>query len=322
MFLSEYGIGSLMNVIREWRRFEQAGARPDLEDAAFLRHQAEAFVVDWERLGFGDVYPFAEDLFADSYRLSARQRALGFDCIRSNPRLAGYNLTGMLDNGLSGEGLWTFWREWKPGVFDAVGDGWSPLRWCLFADPMHGYSGREVTVEAVLANEGVLAPGVYTTAFRVLGPAGLTWEQHADVRVDGRLAVPAIRETIRLDGPSGVYTFAANLERGGAPVGGRLRLHLSRKDELPRMTARVRAWGLGPGARTLARFPRRDLRSVRGRRAGRVGETDPRGDATRRGSHTRGVGCPAAADRRGCDGTLPRSRHLPAGGLHDQLAAA
>lgn len=246
VFLSEYGIGSLMNVIREWRRFEQAGARPDLEDAAFLRHQAEAFVVDWERLGFGDVYPFAEDLFADSYRLHARQRALGFDCIRSNPRLAGYNLTGMLDHGLSGEGLWTFWREWKPGVFDAVGEGWSPLRWCLFADPMHGYSGREVTLEAVLANESILAPGVYPAAFRVLGPAGLTWEQHADVRVDGRLAVPAMRETVRLDGPSGAYTFAANLERGGAPVGGRLRFNQSREDELHPVDARVTAWGLGP----------------------------------------------------------------------------
>ncbi|MHB8958781.1 MAG: glycoside hydrolase family 2 TIM barrel-domain containing protein [Candidatus Limnocylindrales bacterium] len=246
VFLSEYGIGSLMNVTREARRFEQAGARPDLEDAAFLRRQAEDFAADWERLGFGDVYPFAEDLFTESYRLSARQRTLGFDCIRSNPHLAGYNLTGMLDHGLSGEGLWTFWREWKPAVFDAVADGWSPLRWCLFADPMHGYSGGEVTLEAVLANEGVIAPGIYPAGFRVLGPEGFSWEQHADVRVDGQLAVPGIRETIRLDGPSGVYTFAADLERGGAPAGGRLRFHLSREAELPQVSARFSAWGLDP----------------------------------------------------------------------------
>ncbi|GEM_PF-1269279 len=70
---------------------------------------------------------------------------------------------------MTGEGLWTFWRQWKPATFDAVSDGWSPLRWCLFADPLHGYSGREITIEAVLANEEVLKPGEYPVRFRGAG---------------------------------------------------------------------------------------------------------------------------------------------------------
>ncbi len=82
------------------------------------------------------VYAFPEDMLRDSQRLHARQRLLGFDPIRSNPHICGYNLTGMLDHGMTGEGLWTFWREWKPGIVDALSDGWAPLRWCLFAEPV------------------------------------------------------------------------------------------------------------------------------------------------------------------------------------------
>jgi len=252
VLLSEYGIGSLFDVIREWRHFEQVGARPDLEDGSWLREQAEGLYADWKRLGFDDVYPFPEDLLRESQRLHARQRTLGFDLIRANPRLCGYNLTGILDHGMTGEGLWSYWREWKPATFDAVADGWSPLRWCLFVDPLHGYSGREITVEAVLATEDALRPGDYPVRFRVFGPAGIVWEKSATVTIPdpSPLAVPVIRETFRLIGPAGRYTFAANLERGGAAVGGSLAFHVSDAAAWPRLPAegRVTLWGIEPRA--------------------------------------------------------------------------
>jgi hypothetical protein len=245
VFLSEYGIGSLFDVIREWRHFEQAGAQPDLEDASWAQEQSEGLYADWRRLGLDNVYPFPEDLLRESQRLSARQRTLGFNLIRANPRLCGYSLTGMLDHAMCGEGLWTFWREWKPAMFDAVSDGWSPLRWCLFADPLHGYVGREVTVEAVLATEDVLRPGAYPARFRVFGPAGPIWEKSAIVTIPdpAPLAIPVIHETFRLAGPPGEYIFAANLERGGAATGGRLVFHASDSAAWPRLTGRVTLWG-------------------------------------------------------------------------------
>ena len=70
---------------------------------------------------------FAEDMLRD------RQPLLSFDLIRSNPKICGYNPTGMPGHALTGEGLWTFWREWKPGIADALADGWAPLRWCCSA---------------------------------------------------------------------------------------------------------------------------------------------------------------------------------------------
>ena len=260
VFLSEYGIGSQQNVISEWRNWEQTGA-PALEEGAFLRDQAEKFEADWRRLGFDDVYPFPEDMLRESQRLHARQRAYAFDLIRANPRLAGYNLTGMLDHALTGEGLWTFFRQWKPGAFDAVWEGWAALRWCLLADPTHAYAGRAITLEASLANEGALKPGEYPARFRLVGPAGLAWEKAATVTIPdpSPLAVTVLRETVTLDGPPGAYTFAANLEQGGAPAGGRMTLHLSDPADLPRLSGDIALWGID--SRAEAWLAGRGLRS-------------------------------------------------------------
>ena len=136
------GIGSLMNVIRELRRYEQHGAREDLPDARLIRSMAERLQADWKRYGLEDVYAFPEDMLLDSQRRHMEHRLLGFNLIRSNPKICGYNLTGMLDHGITGEGVWTFWREWKPEAAETLSDGWAPLRWCLFVDPSHGYRGR------------------------------------------------------------------------------------------------------------------------------------------------------------------------------------
>ncbi len=252
VFLSEYGIGSLFDVIRETRGFEQQGARPDLFDAALIRSMADRLLADWQRWGFDQVYPFAEDMLRDSQRLHARQRLLGFDLVRSNPQICGYNLTGMLDHALTGEGLWTFWREWKPGIVDALADGWAPLRWCLFCAPSHSYAGRALKIEAVLANESVLPPGEYPVRLRIAHTQGIAWEKRTTLRIPesevgraGPLAVPVLAEEVTIDGPAGAYTFAASLERGGSPAGGRLLFHLSDAAALPHLDRQVALWGIG-----------------------------------------------------------------------------
>ncbi len=256
VFLSEYGIGSLMNAIRELRYYEQHGANPEWDDFKFLRQTEEKLAADWKRFGMEGVYAFPEEMLRASQQLHCRQRLLGFNLIRSNPKICGFNLTGLLDHGYSGEGLWTFWREFKPGIMDALQDGWAPLRWCLFAAPMHAYVGRPVKLEAILANEDVLVPGTYPVLLRVLGPSGIAWEEKREVVIpkpaigdDGPLAVPVFSGEVTLPGPAGQYLFAVTMQRGGAPAGGRLTFHLS---ELPAVApaavvvshvdARVQEW--------------------------------------------------------------------------------
>ncbi|MBN1553624.1 MAG: hypothetical protein JXA11_02680 [Phycisphaerae bacterium] len=251
VFLSEYGVGSLLDVVRGCRWYEQMHAREDLSDVKLFRSIAEKLQADWKRWGFDGVYPFLQDMLQDSQRLHIRRRLLGFDLIRSNPKICGFNLTGMLDHAITGEGLWTFFREWKPGAAEALCDGWAPLRWCLFVDPTHGYSGRKFKLEAVLANEDALPPGEYPVTLRVSGKSGTIWEKKVTANIpavsdgrDGPLAVSVFCGEVKLSGPAGEYEFGAYMERGGAPFGGKLKFHIADPADLPKVKFAIAIWGL------------------------------------------------------------------------------
>lgn len=227
VFLSENGVGSLLDVINGLRQYGPAGAAPERENVALLRQQAERLLADWERFGMTGVYAFPEDMFIDSYRQQARQLRLGFDLIRANPQICGYSITSLVDWNAA-EGQWTFWRELKPGILETLRDGWAPLRWCLFVEPGHVYAGREFEVEAVLATEDVLAPGSYSAHLKIFGKPGCVWEKRTafcvptpPVGADAPLTVKVLRERVTLKVPPGAYEFAATLEQGGAAVGGR-----------------------------------------------------------------------------------------------------
>ena len=115
-----------------------------MEDARLYRVWRDQFLADWERYRLDRVFGRPEDFFAQSIARMASQRLLGINAIRSNPNVIGHSLTGTLDQGMTGEGVWTTFRELKPGATDAIFDGWAPLRWCLFAEPANVYRGTPV----------------------------------------------------------------------------------------------------------------------------------------------------------------------------------
>ena len=249
IFLSEYGIGSMMDVMHEARMYEQAGIRADAEDYVLMRSMADRFVADWERFGMDVVYPYPETLLQVSQKAMSRHRLLGFNLIRSNPKFCGFNLTGMLDHGMTGEGVWRFWRDWKPCAFDAMQDGWAPVRWCLFVEPTHTYIGRPLTLEAVMANEDVLRPGDYPARFRVWGPSGVAWERQSTIQIpdvaagqDGPLAVPVLKEQVVLSGAAGAYKFVPYIQHKISPPDTSWEFHLSDPAALPRLSARIATW--------------------------------------------------------------------------------
>jgi hypothetical protein len=251
VFLSEFGIGSLMNVIEEEREYDQHDARADLPDRALIHDMAQRLTADLKRFGLDELYPFPADLLRDSYRLHSFQRRQAFDLIRSNPQLVGYNLTGLLDHGISGEGLWSFWRHWKDGIVEALEDGWSPLRWCLFVNPPYSYTNQTMELEAVLATEDVLKPGQYPVCFRIWGNGKVWWERRTEVTIPAPdtsertpLAVPVLKTRVRLNLPAGEYTFAAELERGGMPTGDRLPFHVADQASLPKGRGTLLTWGV------------------------------------------------------------------------------
>jgi Glycosyl hydrolases family 2, TIM barrel domain/Glycosyl hydrolases family 2/Glycosyl hydrolases family 2, sugar binding domain len=244
VFLSEYGIGSMMDVIHEARKYEQAAIPEDAEDFVLMRSMADRLTADWSRFAMESAYPYPETLLEMSQRSMAHHRLLGFNLIRSNPKLCGFNLTGMLDHAMTGEGLWRFWRDWKPGVFDAVCDGWAPVRWCLFAEPGHTYLGRPVALEAVLANEDTLHPGTYPAHFQVVGPNGSVWQRESSVSIPDReapLAVQVLKEDVVLQGPAGTYELIPFIQRA-APPESRWKFYLSDLQSLPKINQQVTTW--------------------------------------------------------------------------------
>ncbi|MFH1269029.1 MAG: glycoside hydrolase family 2 TIM barrel-domain containing protein, partial [Planctomycetota bacterium] len=220
VFLTEYGIGSAVDLWRAVRHFEQRGAE-GLEDAQFFREKLGQFETDWRQWRMDEAFARPEDFFMESLRKMAGQRTLGLNAIRSNPNIISHSLTGAIDHVMCGEGLTTLFRELKPGTIDAMYDAWAPLRWCLFAEPVHITRGAKIHLEAVLANEDVLKPGEYPVRLQVIGPnltrilertLMVTIPKQAGER-EPPLATPCFAEDVTIDGPSGKYRFLATFER-------------------------------------------------------------------------------------------------------------
>ena len=254
VFLSEYGIGSAVDLWRAVRHFEQRGAE-QLEDAIFFQDKLNRFLDDWKHWRLDETFGRPEDFFMESLKKMAGQRTLGLNAIRSNPNIVGHSLTGAIDHVMCGEGLTTLFREFKPGTIDALYDAWAPLRWCLFAEPVHIARGATVHLEAVLANEDVLAAGEYPVRLQVVGP-DLTRILDRTITVtvakpDGKqepaFAQLCFAEDVVLDGPSGKYRFLTTFLRGAAAAGGETELYVTDPAEMPTVENQVVLWSEDPG---------------------------------------------------------------------------
>ena len=109
-----------------------------------------------------------------------------------------------------------------------MSDAFAPLRWCLFVEPVRVYRGHKARLEAVLANEDMLAPGDYPARLQVVGPRGTTaFDRTITVKIaapkgkpEPAFALPVFAEDVAIDGPSGKYRFLATFQRGAAAAGG------------------------------------------------------------------------------------------------------
>lgn len=254
VFLSEYGIGSAIDLWRVVRQFERFG-KLESEEGQYFNERLNRYLADWDKWKLSELYARPEDFFMESLRKMAGQRTLGINAIRANPNIIGYSLTsGIGDPVNCGEGLTTTFRELKPGAVDAIFEAFGPLRWCLFVEPASIYRGGEVRIEAVLASEDALAPGQYPALFQIVGPNNeRIFEKRATITVPARkdgaeppLAFPVFQETVKVNGPAGEYRFLATLEKGGAPTGGDVRFQVDDPALMPRADTEVVLWGEDP----------------------------------------------------------------------------
>jgi hypothetical protein len=236
VFLSEFGAGSQLNVLSDLRHTEQFGMSMNTPEMRTMSAALESIKAAWEKFGFGDIYPSIDDFFTDSFAKSTRQRVITFDVVRGNPQFCGYNLTGIMDHALAGEGMWTVFGELKSNIMETMRDCWNPLRFCLLVNPDHAYAGQPLRVVVILANEDALRPGTYPVTLRIWSVEnGLQWEHKTQVKIEeGRFAPFAYTvfdETIDIELKSGQYTLAADLESGGRPGNRRMKFLVSDKPD-------------------------------------------------------------------------------------------
>ena len=111
----------------------------------FLDDYFRKFADDWDRWKLADTFGNMENYFRQCVAMEAGGRLLGTSAIRSNPHVISHSLTACHDTVLAAEGLITSFREPKPGVHDAMFDAWSPLRFCVFAEPIQVVRGGPCT---------------------------------------------------------------------------------------------------------------------------------------------------------------------------------
>lgn len=228
VFLSEYGIGSAVDLFRLTRYYEQYGAT-EAADALHYRWRLDRFSEDWTRWYLDGVFATKEDFFRQAIALMAEQRRIGINAIRANANVVAHSVTGTHDQGISGEGLTTIFRELKPGTVDAMADVFAPLRFCNFVEPAHVVAGTKIKVEAVLVNEDALAPGDYPVRYVVIGPKNerifdeiqtLTIPDPGEGK-ENPIVMPAFSAEIVV--PEGVATgecrFVAEMQERGAAYG-------------------------------------------------------------------------------------------------------
>ena len=256
VILTEYGIGSAVNWPRVFRQFEQIG-KPEVEDAQFYKRIRDAVLADWVRYKMDDTWANLDEYLDEGIAKMAGQRREGLNALRANPNLVGHSVTGTIDHGLSGEGMWTIFRELKPGTMDALVEGWAPLKWCLFAEPENVYRGAKVKLEAVLANEDALAPGDYPVRIQVVGPDGVRiFDKTVTVSipkpavggspVETPFAIPVFAEDVAITGPSGKYRFVTTFVSGAAATCGRTEFYAADPVEMPKVECEVVLWGDDP----------------------------------------------------------------------------
>ncbi|MHB9037810.1 MAG: glycoside hydrolase family 2 protein [Armatimonadota bacterium] len=253
IFLSEYGVGSAVDLVRVARHYEQLG-KTDVEDALFYRGCLDKFMIDWDRWHLADTWASPEEYFKQAVAKMSAERIRGISALRSNPNIISYSLTGAVDQGMCGEGLANTFRELKPGAVDAINDVFAPLRLCLFVEPYNIYRDSKVKLDAVLANEDVLKPGDYPIRLQVIGPDHKrVFEKtvtvtipSSKVKVDLLFALPIYSIEVSIDGPCGKYRFLAAFEKGGAATGGETEFYVADASEMPKCGQEIVLWGDDP----------------------------------------------------------------------------
>ena len=263
VYISEFGTSSLGNAIKMTRHFERLPYEPKNSRIMACAISADFLEKEFEHYKLGDEYPFPDDLVLVSHKEDAYQWASMLDHIRANPKCAGYTFTCGGGNFSAMQCLDLF-KDHIPFKTEAVTECLKPLHWCLLLNKEHVYENQPFTVEAVLSmDDGQMQPGSYPVTARIAAPElGCVWEHTTTLTipepVEGEYApicYSVFKEEVRIP-KAGRYNCVVNLDRGGAPSGGRQEIIVDADDAFVHTEARLigfedgeKAWLMSHGVK-------------------------------------------------------------------------
>ena len=222
VLISETGIGSVLDTVSLVNRFEQDKTTSFYPDVKKIYEMNDIFLSELKKYGFDKLYPLASELMEGSFKNHAKYRRTDFNILRSNPYLNGISLTGLLDHSICGEGLWTLFRKFKPGIAEVLQNGFSSLMWCILLEKTSVFKGDSLNAEVLISNEDKLEVGrTYEVKAAIIGN-GRVYETHEysfTHQKQKSFVIPVFKDdfnTSALD--NGKYIF--KLEISGADVAG------------------------------------------------------------------------------------------------------
>ena len=249
IMITEIGTGCAVNLPQFARHYEQMGAE-QADDAVYYRDKLDQFLADWNKWDLGRIWTRPEDYFTDSERNMIKLRRETGNALRQSAP-GGLLLLRLPDSDFNGVGLLNSFREFKPGVVELQNDLTSPVRWCLFAEPVNVYSGSTVKLEALLSNLDVLPAGDYPVVVEVVAPDGhRVFQEQLTVNIPDPAQAPeaplvqsVFSKDVLITGPTGTHKFLVHFERGAAATGGEIAFQVFNAVEMPPVTSEAVLWG-------------------------------------------------------------------------------
>lgn len=241
-FLSEAGAGSWPNIIGSVRTKQQI-REGNYSVAGWLSRQISSFEAYYKQYNMAAAYATPESAIHYSQVMSARQRNLFFDYIRSNGTVSGYSMTQAIDVNQAGEGVLEETLDYKSGLYDTLVEGWQDMRICLNIDHYNIYQDGTLDIDAYLSDLTMTEADLTVTA-RVIGDKGTVWSKTIDLTVDGKgYTTPILKESVSAAQWEG-GEYRLSMEINGMPIDAVKTFWVNEREDLPRLSGTIYVHGL------------------------------------------------------------------------------
>lgn len=145
-------------------------------------------------------------------------------------------------------------REFKPGHLAVLQAGWAKVRWCLFVNPMHVYTGQPLHLRVAIASEDALTAGTYPAVLRITAQDRVVWQKTVTISVPAGsnppLAYTVFDEDVMVPGlEEGTCCLSAVLDQRDNGTAHQLAFFASGKSKHPRLAFPISVLGVSPSVR-------------------------------------------------------------------------